>query len=81
MFYVYLIRSLNGSNEKYVGFTSNLKARLQAHNNGNSPYTSKFKPWSLITYIAFSDRTKAMQFEKYLKSHTGRTFAEKRLWH
>lgn len=80
MFYVYLIRSLNGSNAKYVGFTSNLKARLQAHNNGHSPYTSQFKPWSLITYLAFSDRTKAVQFEKYLKKHSGRAFADKRLW-
>jgi len=80
MFYVYLIRSLNGSNQKYVGFTSNLKTRLQAHNNGCSLHTSKFKPWALITYLAVSDRIKAVQFEKYLKKHSGRAFADKRLW-
>lgn len=80
MFYVYLIRSLNGSNQKYVGFTSNFKARLQAHNNGCSLHTSKFKPWSLITYLAFSDKSKAVWFEKYLKLHSGRAFAQKRLW-
>jgi hypothetical protein len=35
--------------------------------------------WRLKTYVAFSDRQKAVEFEKYLKSPSGRAFAKKRL--
>jgi len=51
-----------------------------SHNQGQSPPTAKYKPWDLITYHAFKDRTKALSFEKYLKSHSGKAFAKKRLW-
>jgi hypothetical protein len=33
----------------------------------------------LVTYIAFSDEAKAIAFERYLKSASGRAFADKRL--
>jgi predicted GIY-YIG superfamily endonuclease len=56
-----------------------LKKRLTAHNAGQSPHTSKFKPWRLVTYIAFSDESKAAAFERYLKSGSGQAFAKKRL--
>ena len=79
MHYVYLLRSLSNPDQTYVGFTENLQKRLTAHNHGQSPHTSKYKPWELITYVAFSDRTKAISFEKYLKSHSGKAFANKRL--
>lgn len=80
MFYVYLIQSQKGSANKYIGFTSDLKRRLRDHNTGNSHFTSKYKPWCLVTYIGFSDKHQALEFEKYLKGHSGRAFAEKRLW-
>lgn len=80
MFYVYLIRSLDGSNQKYIGFTSDLKTRLKDHNAGRSQFTASYKPWQLITYVAFSDKYKAQSFERYLKKHSGRSFASKRLW-
>ena len=80
MKYVYLIQSISNPDRRYIGVTQNLKARLKSHNEGQSPHTSKFKPWNLITYIAFSDESKAVEFEKYLKSGSGRAFAEKRLW-
>jgi predicted GIY-YIG superfamily endonuclease len=43
-------------------------------------HTNQFKPWELITYLAFKDRSKALSFEKYLKSHSDKAFANKRLW-
>ena len=52
----------------------------QAHNHGQSPHTSKYKPWNLITYLAFNEKDRALAFEKYLKSHSGKAFANKRLW-
>ena len=80
MYYVYLIESTAIPGEHYVGLTTDLKQRLRNHNDGGSPHTSKFKPWRLVTYIAFSDRTKAESFERYLKSGSGHAFARKRLW-
>lgn len=80
MYYVYLLRSQNHTNEKYVGFTKDLKRRLKEHNEGKSYHTAKFKSWSLIMYIAFQDKLKACRFEIYLKKHAGRAFAAKRLW-
>jgi predicted GIY-YIG superfamily endonuclease len=75
-----LLRSIDHPDQTCIGYTSDLKARLAAHNQGQSPHTSKFKPWKLITYIAFKNRSKALSFEKYLKSHSGKAYATKRLW-
>ena len=80
MTYVYLIQSIAFPDQKYIGRSSNLKKRLDAHNEGRSPHTSKYKPWKLVTYIAFSDESKAAEFESYLKSGSGRAFANKRFW-
>ncbi|MAF50085.1 MAG: excinuclease ABC subunit C [Rhodospirillaceae bacterium] len=80
MKYVYLLRSESQPDQTYVGMTSDLKARIDKHNSGGSPHTSKFKPWRLVTYVSFSNEEKARDFEVYLKSHSGRAFANKRLW-
>lgn len=77
--YVYLLRSTDHPNETYVGMTDDLRARLMAHNEGRARHTAKFRPWALITYVAFSDQTKAVEFERYLKTASGRAFANKRL--
>jgi putative endonuclease len=44
-----------------------------------SRHTAKYKPWRLVSYVAFSDERKAIEFERYLKSASGRAFANKRL--
>ncbi len=80
MYYVYLIKSINNPDQTYIGYTDNVNERLQTHNSGGSVHTSSFKPWELITCIAFKERAAAISFEKYLKSGSGRAFAKKRLW-
>jgi len=79
MKYVYLLESIDHPEETYVGLTDDLKSRFAAHNAGHSSHTAKFKPWRLVTYIAFSDERKAVEFERYLKSASGRAFANKQL--
>jgi putative endonuclease len=79
MWYVYILRSINFPEQEYIGATADLKRRLPEHNAGKSRHTSKFKPWELIWYCAFTDKYKALEFEKYLKSHSGRAFTKKRL--
>jgi putative endonuclease len=80
MKYVYLLRSLAFPEQRYIGLTSSLKSRLRAHNAGQSIHTAKYKPWQLVAYFAFKDEGKAASFEKYLKSGSGRAFANSHLW-
>lgn len=80
MHYVYLLQSESVTSQRYVGVTADLKHRLTEHNAGRSPHTSKYAPWRLVTYIAFSDERKTETFERYLKSGSGHAFARKRLW-
>jgi predicted GIY-YIG superfamily endonuclease len=80
MRYVYLLRSEKHEDQRYVGVTSDLKQRVADRNAGKSPHTSKYMPWKLVTYVAFSDEQKAEAFERYLKSGSGHAFARKRLW-
>lgn len=79
MKYVYILQSCNFPDRYYVGITGDLKARLTKHNAGDVSHTSKYAPWSIKTYIAFSDEAQAFAFEKYLKSGSGRAFVKKRL--
>ncbi|MEQ8697640.1 MAG: GIY-YIG nuclease family protein [Bauldia litoralis] len=80
MHYVYFIESIAVSGQRYVGLTGDLTRRLEQHNAGGSRHTAKFRPWRLITYVAFSEIDKAEAFERYVKSGSGHAFANKRLW-
>ncbi|NBX74521.1 MAG: GIY-YIG nuclease family protein [Alphaproteobacteria bacterium] len=79
MKYVYILRGINFPDRYYTGITDNLKMRLDRHNAQQVPHTSKYAPWELKTYVAFSDEKKAIAFEQYLKTASGRAFAKKRL--
>lgn len=79
MNYVYILRSVKTPERHYVGVTGDLRTRLRQHNAQKVPHTSKYAPWSIKTYVAFSEENLAFAFEKYLKSASGRAFAKKRL--
>jgi len=78
--YVYLLRSEPFPAQTCIGYTRNLRLRLAYHNKGQSPHTAKFRPWRIIAALAFTDKYRALAFERYLKSHSGHAFASKRLW-
>lgn len=73
MYYVYLPKSQR-FNETYVGITSNLRQRFTDHNAGRSKHTSKYLPWDLIAYTAFTSKKKAIAYERYLKTGSGIAF-------
>jgi predicted GIY-YIG superfamily endonuclease len=77
--YVYILRSIPFPNQTYIGYSRNFRARLGVHNSGHSHHTRKFGPWSLETVLRFRNRDTALAFERYLKSHSGKAFARKRL--
>ena len=79
MKYVYILQSLAVEEHFYTGITGDLDARLLKHNAGAVTHTSKFRPWRIKSYVAFADVDRAIAFEKYLKSGSGRVFAKARL--
>ena len=79
MHYVYLIESVHDRTHHYVGQTRDLKMRLHEHNSGKCVYTQRYKPWRIVSYHAFAEERKAMAFEGYLKSGSGRTFLKRHL--
>lgn len=77
--YVYILETLASPAHYYIGMTEDLEARICHHNQGSVPHTAKYRPWRIKTAIAFKDSTRASDFEKYLKSSSGRAFAKKHL--
>jgi len=71
VFYVYVLRSESDSGF-YIGFSTNLRARLRQHQDGESLATSHRGPWKLIYYEAYTEREDAEGREKFLKSGAGR---------
>lgn len=77
MYFVYIIRSVKSPEQVYVGKTTNLQKRLSNHNSGTTYHTDKYKPWELVVHACFVDETKAIAFEQYLKSGSGREFRKR----
>jgi putative endonuclease len=80
MFYVYVLRSGTDSGF-YIGYTSNLRARLGQHSAGNNFATAHRNPWKLIYYEAYLEQADALGRETYLKSGAGRRFLKAQLAH
>lgn len=75
--FVYILKCADGKH--YTGCTNNLEERLKRHEKGQVKSTSSRLPIELLTYLVFNDKYKAFNFEKYLKSGSGRAFMNKRL--
>ena len=65
---VYVLKSEGEPKRYYTGLTSDIVARLDAHNAGRCPHTASGKPWIIDVIVEFSDERRAVAFEKYLKS-------------
>jgi len=78
--YVYLLQSIKNPRQRYVGMTDDLRQRLSDHNGGKSVHTARYRPWRIVTYVAFSSEGQARAFEKYLKVGSGHAFARRHLW-
>ena len=76
MYYVYSLKCKDGF---YIGCTDDLKSRLARHQKGYVVATVNRLPLELEFYFAVKDKYKAFEFEKYLKSGSGRAFIKKHL--
>ena len=78
MYYVYFLELSNHT--IYVGYTHDLKQRLNYHNSSFVPSTKPFLPAKLKSYIAVETEALAINLEKYFTSSSGKALAQKRLW-
>lgn len=74
MYYVYSLKCKDGF---YIGCTNDLFDRLERHKKGHIPATVDRLPIELELYFTIKDKYKAFEFEKYLKSGSGRAFVKK----
>jgi putative endonuclease len=75
--FVYVLRNVDRNPSFYVGLSSDVVARLADHNMGRCRHTASRRPWQLHVVIEFSDEDRAIRFERYLKSGSGRAFAKR----
>ncbi len=73
--FVYIIRSVNYPQKRYVGVSADVAARVSAHNAGQNRSTALWKPWDVDITIEFRTERMALRFEHYLKSGAGHAFA------
>ena len=72
---VYILKCSDDTH--YTGCTNKMNDRLFRHNRGEIDYTKTRLPVEPIVAISFPDKYKAYDFEKYLKSGSGKAFAKR----
>ncbi len=78
MWTVYILKCSDST--FYTGCTHDLNERLKRHEKGQVAYTAPRLPVQVIHQSVFYNKYRAYDFEKYLKSGSGRAFAKKRLY-
>lgn len=69
-YYVYLIvTKINDKYISYVGYTSNLKKRVNAHNTSKGAKFTRGKKWLLLFRRRYNSKSKAMKAENKLKKN------------
>ncbi len=78
MYYVYILKS-EKDNKLYVGKTKDLRRRFSEHNSGKVISTKKRRPFELLFYEAFKNKTDAGKDELFFKSGYGREVVKDKL--
>jgi len=72
MYYLYLLRRESNPRETYIGYTNDLKRRLEEHNKPTSTkrsFTQERGDWKLVYYEAYSAKEDCVAREKSLKQY------------
>ena len=67
-YYVYMLISIK-KNITYVGYTSNLKKRIELHNSGKGAKFTRGRKWKLIFFEKLSTKNEAISREYYIKNN------------
>jgi len=68
-YYVYMLRSLGSNSVTYVGYTSNLKKRINLHNTGKGAKFTRGRKWKLIYKEKCNSKGEAISREYYIKNN------------
>ncbi len=81
MWYCYTLKSIKNK-QLYIGYTGDLKQRLNEHNQGKGgKYTKNNRPWKLIYYEAYLSKRDATKAEKFYKTGYGKEILKNKLKH
>ena len=68
-YYVYMLKSKEKKPVTYVGYTSDLKKRINLHNSSKGAKFTKGRKWKLIYKEKFNSKSKAISREYYIKKN------------
>ena len=68
-FFVYMLKSISKKPVTYVGYTKNLKKRIQLHNTGKGAKFTRGRTWKLIYKEILKSKSKAISREYYIKNN------------
>ena len=68
-FFVYMLKSLSKKPVTYVGYTKDLKKRIQLHNAGKGAKFTRGRTWKLIYKEVLKSKSKATSREYYIKNN------------
>ena len=68
-YYVYMLKSKGIKSVSYVGYTNNLKKRVDLHNSGKGAKFTRGRKWILIYKEKFESKNEAISREYYIKNN------------
>ena len=68
-YYVYMLKSIEKKTVTYVGYTSDIKKRIQLHNLGKGAKFTRGRKWKLIYREKFKSKKEAILREYYIKKN------------
>ena len=69
IYHVYMLKSLSKNSVTYVGYTNNLKKRIDLHNNSKGAKFTRGRKWKLIYKEKFYTKKQAISREYYIKNN------------
>ena len=74
-YFVYMLKSLGKESVTYVGYTNDLKKRINLHNLGKGAKFTRGRKWTLIYKEKYKSKKEAISREYYIKRN--RSFRNK----
>ena len=68
-FIVYMLKSISNKPVTYVGYTKDLKKRIQLHNAGKGAKFTRGRKWVIIYKEKFKSKKEAISREYYIKNN------------
>ena len=68
-YFVYMLKSLGKDPVTYVGYTNDLKKRINLHNNNKGAKFTKGRKWKLIYKEKLNSKKEAISREYYIKKN------------